>query len=315
MNLPSFLQQAPPGVAVDLAPGRVAVVRVDRRGGTAALAGHGIETLPPGAISGALAAPNMADVPLVAAAIGRAAAAAGVRPNRVCLVVPDSVARVSIVKFESVPARAADLDELIRWQVKKTTPFSIDEAVVSHSPGAASAGSYEFIVTVARRDVIAQYELACDLAGAHAGVVDLSTFNVVNAVLAAGRPVAGDWLLVHAAATYVSVAVLRDGHVIFYRTRGEESEGSVADLVHQTAMFYEDRLHGRQFARVLLAGGSTAAGAEQLRQELSARLSLEVSAVDPFQAAPPADRAGLSPALADTLAPAIGILLREGTAA
>lgn len=315
MNLPSFLQQAPPGVAVDLAPGRVAVVRVDRRGGTAALAGHGIEPLPPGAISGALAAPNMADVPLVAAAIGRAAAAAGVRPNRVCLVVPDSVARVSIVKFESVPARAADLDELIKWQVKKTTPFSIDEAVVSHSPAASSAGSHEFIVTVARRDVIAQYELACELAGAHAGVVDLSTFNVVNAVLAAGRPVAGDWLLVHAAATYVSLAVLRDGHVIFYRTRGEESEGSVADLVHQTAMFYEDRLHGRQFARVLLAGGSTAAGAEQLRQELSARLSLEVSAVDPFQAAQPADRAALSPALADALAPAIGILLREGTAA
>ena len=315
MNLPSFLQQAPPGVAVDLAPGRVAVVRVSWRGGTAALAGHGVETLPPGAISGALGAPNMADVPLVAAAIGRAAAAAGVRPNRVCLVVPDSIARVSIVKFESVPARAGDLDELIKWQVKKTTPFSIDDAVISHTPGASGAGGHEFIVTVARRDVVAQYEQACEQAGAHAGVVDLSTFNVVNAVLATGRSVAGDWLLVHAAASYVSLAVLRDGHLIFYRTRGEASEGSVADLVHQTAMFYEDRLQGRQFARVLLAGGSTAAGAEQLRQELSARLSLEVSAVDPFQAAVPADRAAMSPALADALAPGIGILLREGAAA
>ncbi len=315
MNLPSFLQQAPPGVAVDLAPGRVAVVRVDRRGGTAALAGHGVETLPAGAISGALGAPNIADLPLVAAAIGRAAAAAGVRPSRVCLVVPDSIARVSIVRFEAVPERAADLDELIKWQVKKTTPFAIDDAVISHSAGASGTGGHEFIVTVARRDVIAQYEQACELAGAHAGVVDLSTLNVVNAVLAMGRPASGDWLLVHAAATYVSLAVLRDGHLIFYRTRGEESEGSVADLVHQTAMFYEDRLQGRQFARVLLAGGSTAAGAEQLRQELSARLSLDVSAVDPFQAAAPADRATLSPALADALAPGIGILLREGAAA
>jgi type IV pilus assembly protein PilM len=315
MNLPSFLQQAPPGVAVDVAPGRVAVVRVERRGGAAALVGHGVETLPPGAVSGALGALNMADVSPVAAAIGRAAAAAGVRPDRVCLVVPDSIARVSIVKFESVPARVADLDELIKWQVKKTTPFPIDEAVISHSPGAAGPGSHEFIVTVARRDVIAQYEQACELAGAHAGVVDLSTFNVVNAVLAMGRPVAGDWLLVHAAATYVSLAVLRDGQLIFYRTRGEESEGSVADLVHQTAMFYEDRLHGRQFARVLLAGGSTAAGAEQLRQELSARLSLDVSAVDPFQAAAPPDRTAMSPALADALAPGIGILLREGAVA
>jgi type IV pilus assembly protein PilM len=315
MILPSFLQQAPPGVAVDLSPGRVAVVRIERRGGTVALAGHGVETLPAGAISGALGAPNIADLPLVAAAIGRAAAAAGVRPSRVCLVVPDSIARVSIVRFEAVPERAADLDELIKWQVKKTTPFPIDDAVISHTSGASGASGHEFIVTVARRDVIAQYEQACDLAGAHAGVVDLSTFNVVNAVLGMGRPVAGDWLLVHAAATYVSLAVLRDGHLIFYRTRGEESEGSVADLVHQTTMFYEDRLQGRQFARVLLAGGSTAAGADQLRQELSARLSLEVSAVDPFQAAAPADRGAMSPALADALAPGIGILVREGAAA
>lgn len=315
MNLPSFLQQAPPNVAVDLAPGRVAVVRVDRRGGSATLAGHGVETLPPDAISGALGAPNMPNVAAVAAAIGRAAATAGVRPSRVCLVVPDSIARVSIVKFETVPARASDLDELIKWQVKKTTPFALDEAVLGHTPGASGAGGHEFIVTVARRDVIAQYEQACELAGAHAGEVDLSTFNVVNAVLASDGSTAGDWLLVHAAASYVSLAVLRDGQLIFYRTRGEESEGSVADLVHQTAMYYEDRLQGRQFARVLLAGGSTAAGAEQLRRELSDRLALEVSSVDPFRAAVPADRLAMSPALADVLAPAIGILLREGVAA
>jgi type IV pilus assembly protein PilM len=315
MNLPTFLQQAPPGVAVDLAPGRVAVVRIERRGRAATLAGHGVEPLPPGAISGALGAVNMPDVEIVASAIVRAAASAGVRPDRVCLVVPDSIARVSIVRFESVPARGADLDELIRWQVKKTTPFALDDAVVSRSAGASGAGGHEFIVTVARRDVIAQYERACEMAGAHAGVVDLSTFNVLNAVLAAEGSAAGDWLLVHAAATYVSLAVLRDGHLIFYRTRGEESEGSVADLVHQTAMYYEDRLQGRQFARVLLAGGSTAAGAEQLRRELSDRLGLDVSAVDPFRAAVPAEAAAMSPALADALAPAIGILLREGTAA
>ncbi|HUU32783.1 MAG TPA: pilus assembly protein PilM, partial [Vicinamibacterales bacterium] len=280
----------------------------------AAVLGYGVESLPIEAISGALGAPNMPDTAAVAAAITRASAMAGARLSRVCLVVPDSVARVSIVRFESVPARTADLDELIKWQVKKTTPFPLDEAVVTYSQGAASANGHEFIVTVARRDVIGQYEEACERAGAHAGVVDISTFNVVNAVLAAGHPVAGDWLLVHAAPSYVSLTVLRDGHLIFYRTRGEDSEGSVADLVHQTAMYYEDRLKGQHFARVLLAGGSTAAGAEQLRQELSARLSLEVSAVDPFHAAAPAESGTLSPALADALAPGIGILLREGAA-
>ncbi len=80
---------------------------------------------------------------------------------------------------------------------------------------------------------------------AHAGVVDLATFNVTNAVLAAdriARRATGCWCT--PLPRYVSLAVLRDGHVIFYRTRGEESEGSIADLVHQTAMYYEDRLQG-----------------------------------------------------------------------
>ena len=167
---------------------------------------------------------------------------------------------------------------------------------------------------MARRDVIAQYEEACARAGARAGVVDLATFNVTNAVLAADGSARGDWLLVHAAASYVSLAVLRDGHLIFYRTRGEDSEGSIADLVHQTAMYYEDRLNGRRFDRVLLAGGSTAAGADDLRRELSERLGLDVVAVDPFQAAPPAFGRP-SPAMADLLAAGVGLLVREGTAA
>jgi len=45
---------------------------------------------------------------------------------------------------------------------------------------------------------------------------------------------------------------------------------------------------------------------------LSDRLALDVWAVDRFRAAAPADMASLSPALADALGPAIGILLREG---
>jgi type IV pilus assembly protein PilM len=315
MTLPRFLQQAPPTVAVDIAPGRVAVARIERRADGPVLAGHAVEPLPDDAVSGALAAPNMPDVGVVAAAVARACEAAGAtRAGRVCLVVPDSVARVSIIRFETVPARPGDLDELIRWQVKKTTPFPIDDAVVASSPGAPLGTGAEYVVTVARRDVIEQYERACADARVHAGVVDLATFNVINAVLGADRTAAGDWLLVHAAATYVSLAVLRDGHVIFYRTRGEESEGSIADLVHQTAMYYEDRLEGRQFQRVLLAGGSTGTGADALRRELSDRLGLQVAAVDPFVAAPPTEGRP-SAALADTLAASVGLLVRVGTGA
>src|SRR4029079_17126575 len=104
---------------------------------------------------------------------------------------------------------------------------------------------HEFIVSVARRAVVEEYEGLCAAAGAHAGLVDISTFNIINALLAGSDAPTADWLLVHVAADYTSIAILRSAELLFFRSRASsEGEGSLADLVHQTAMYYEDRLRG-----------------------------------------------------------------------
>src|SRR6185436_9770611 len=142
----------------------------------------------------------------------------------------------------------------------------------------SAADGHEFVVTLAKRDVIEEYEQLCAAAGAHAGIVDLATLNVINAVLAGAGAPTGDWLLVNIAAGYTSVALLRGAHVIFFRNRAADTEGTLADLVHQTAMYYEDRLKGGGFARVLLAGAAAAADAtapgeiDLLRRSLEERL-------------------------------------------
>ena len=87
----------------------------------------------------------------------------------------------SLVRFEKVPAKVQDLDQLIRWQVRKAGPFPIDEAQISYVPGLEAADGQEFIVALARRSVIEEYEGLCAEAGATAGLVDLASFNVVNA--------------------------------------------------------------------------------------------------------------------------------------
>ena len=57
--------------------------------------------------------------------------------------------------------------------------------------------------------------------------------------------------------------------LIFYRHRGADGTESLTDLVHQTAMYYEDRLNGTGFRRVLVAGATQGpdgpAGAVQRR--------------------------------------------------
>lgn len=312
----AFFQTPLPDVAIEIDHGHVGAARLVWRGDQAVVAAHAQEALPAGAVVPSLATLNLADVPAVARVVGRVLAELG-QPARVALVVPDTVAKVSLLKLEKVPAKAADLQEIVRWQVRKTAPFPIEQAVLSISPGAPAAdGSAEMLVSLARADVIQQYEQACQMAGAHAGLVDIASFSVLNGILAGpGRP-AGDWLLVHITDTYLTLAVMRDQSLLFFRHRGEEAEGTLADLIHQTAMYYEDRLHGAGFARVLIAGGARLpGGAENVRRGLEERLGIGVESVDPRHAAALVDRIIASPELLDLLAPLVGMLRRDGRVA
>jgi type IV pilus assembly protein PilM len=222
------------------------------------------------------------------------------------------------MRFEQVPARAQDLDQLIRWQARKGAPFAIEEAQLSYVRGGRASDGQDFIVTLARRDVIEEYQSVCAAAGAQPGLVDISTFNVVNAVFAAGAPSA-DWVLVNVASDGASVAILRGADLLFFRNRSAESEGTLPDLVHQTAMYYEDRLEGGGLTRAFLSGATAAAGteveADRLRRAMEERLGIAVEPFDARRAAALTDRIAAGPALLDTLAPLVGLLVRGREAA
>ena len=279
-----------------------------------------MERLTAGAVAPSLNAANIADPKAVASALRRVFEQMGVRPRRVALAVPDSVAKVSILRFEKVPPRTRDLDELVKWQVRKAAPFRIDDAQISYMPGLKAAdGSTEFVVVMARKDIIREYESVCEAAGAQAGVVDLSTFNVINAVLADPHAPADDWLLVHVTHEDATMAILRGQSLVFFRNHIAEGEAGLADMVHQTAMYYEDRLSGTGFARVVLAGGGSPGAdagqdADYLRRALEQRLGTTVDAVDPRNAATLMDRIVANGDLLDSLAPLVGLLARHRAA-
>ena len=314
--LSSLRESAAPAVAVEISSGRVTAASLEWRAGQAVVAAHASEPLPDGALVPSLTEKNAHDRGAVVAALTRLLEKVG-RPRRIGLVIPDVVGKVSLVRFEQVPAKTQDLDQLVRWQVRKSAPFAIEDAQVSYVPGLYADGGHEFIVTLARRDVIQEYEQLCAEAGAHAGIVDLATLNVVNAVLAGSGAPTGDWLLVNLAADYTSIALLRGPNLIFFRNRTSETDGTLADLVHQSAMYYEDRLKGAGFARVILAGaaatGAQAAEIDELRRSLEDRLRTAVELINPLTGVTLTDRITAAPALLDALAPLVGLLLRDRT--
>jgi len=320
----SVLSAAVPTVAIEIARNRVSAASIVMRDSALAVAAHAVEALPAGAVSPSLNAPNIVNARAVTEALRRVLDRISARPKRIALAIPDSVAKVSLLKFDKVPPRAADLEELIRWQVRKAVPYAIENAQLSYVPAMTSAdGASEFVVVLARRDIVQEYESVCSAVGAQAGIVDLATFNVINAVLAGPGAPKDDWLLVHVTQEDATMAILRGQQLVFFRNHAGEGEGSLADMVHQTAMYYEDRLSGAGFSRVLLAGaGSTATSAtskgisdtDDLRRTLEQRLSARVDQVDPRQAANLTDRISASPELLDALAPLVGLMVREKAA-
>jgi hypothetical protein len=151
-------------------------------------------------------------------------------------------------------------------------------------------------------------------------LIDVATFNLVNLALLAdrqrgnGQTADEDWLFVHLALSYSTLAIVRADRLVFYRNRVSDSEGSLADLVHQTAMYYEDRLGGGGFSRVLVAGSESGAASEigNLKEALEGRLRSNVEILDPRRVAPLTDRISAPPELLASLAAPIGLVLREG---
>jgi type IV pilus assembly protein PilM len=345
----SWFTSSPPTVGVEIGARRVTAVSMGEHGGKPMVAAHATEVLPEGLVAPALNQPNITDRAAVSAALGRVLSQIGGRPGRVALVVPDGAAKVSLVKFDKVPAKAEDLGQLIRWQVKKSVPFPLEQAQVTWTRGATDAsGGVEFVVAIARRDIIEEYEAVCQAANAQAGLVDLATLNLINLALigdpslagsasgiGAGRGNAGaaaqgvhdgspadpaaalpiDWLLVHVGADSSTVAIVRGAQVLFFRNRPADAEGHLNDLVHQSAMYYEDRLGGPGFSRVLVAARDVpeahATEVEELYRGLAERSGDRVEALDLGAAAGIAHGISPSPELLSALAAPVGVVLRE----
>ena len=337
----SWFTSSPPTVGVEIGARRVTAVSLGEHGGKPVIAAHATEALPEGLVTPALNHPNISDRAAVVAALGRVLSQIGGRPGRVALVVPDGAAKVSLVKFDKVPAKAEDLGQLIRWQVKKSVPFPLEQAQVTWTRGATdAAGGVEFVVAIARRDIIEEYQAVCQAVNAQAGLVDLATLNLINLALIADPSLAGsrgnssagaagvhdgspdpasalpiDWLLVHVGADSSTVAIVRGAQVLFFRNRPADAEGHLNDLVHQSAMYYEDRLGGPGFSRVFVTARdvpeSHALEVEELYRGLAERSGDRVEALDPRAAAGLAHGISPSPELLSALAAPLGVVLRE----
>ncbi len=311
-NARRLLSAAIPTVGIDIAPDRVSAVALARRHAQTKLLGHATEVLPTNAIGSTTSGPNIVDRDVVVEALNRVLKQLPRRPTRVALTLPDSIAKVSFVQFDTVPDRAADLDRLVAWQVRKTAPFRLEDAQLAHTPGARHGEhGREYIVALVRRDIVREYESLCADAGVHAGLVDLASLNLINTATMMAPPLSADWLLIHSTNTSSTLAIIRGHDLIFFRNRPTATEADFADLVHQSAMYYQDRLEGGGLKRAVFVDGRGAAvggPADAIEEALEYRLAMPIERLGTNGAA---TALGVGPEVFDSIAAPVGLLLRE----
>jgi type IV pilus assembly protein PilM len=310
MTLLSWLQTPPPAVTVEIAANRVSAVMVSgRRAGDITVEACAVQPLPDGAVVPSLTAQNIVQPDKVASAIERLWGDLGTRPRRIALAVPDNAAKVSLVRFQQVPARAADLDELVKFQVRKAAPFRIEDSQISYRRGAMHEDGQDFVVLQARRAAIEEYEQVCAGAGATPGVIDLATFGAAHVALASMPATAGDWLLIHAPSHSATLVIFREAQPVFFRHRATGDNGQLGDLVHQTAMYYQDRLGGSGLSRVVLVATEAERFDPSALEAMQAALHVPIERVDVRRAARISDRLRLPAELASSVVPALGLAL------
>ncbi len=299
-----------PSVGVEIAADGVTGAALTWVNSTPKLISHVRIDLPGGALEPTAVAANMIERDVVVEAVREVLRQLPRRTTRIGLVVPDRIAKVSFVSFDELPSRPDDLARLVGWQIRKSLPFRVEDAQLAYTPGTLGGnGGREFVVAVARRDIVEEYEEVCSAAGAYAGLVDLATFNLVNVALVMAPDTDSDWLLLHISRYDSTLAIMRGPDLIFFRNCPTLSESDVSDLVHQSAMYYEDRLEGQGMGRtVLVVSADTPMASDAARQTLGERLGIKVE-----QLASPQVTSSLNvnPIKLDSLAAPIGLVMRQ----
>jgi type IV pilus assembly protein PilM len=205
------------------------------------------------------AAPNVLRPQLYRDALARSVPK-GKRSATAGLVIPDYAVRMAILDFEEFPAGDDERTALLRFRLRKTVPFPIDEAKLSYVVQVQQPQHIEVLAVAIARPILEEYESIFSSAGYRVGLVTPSCLATLRLCSGTER---GLTLLAKKAGGTLSVLLLENGVVRLVRcidlTGSEDSkhatdeERAVGPILQQTVAYAEDQL-SQPVTRLLLCG-------------------------------------------------------------
>jgi type IV pilus assembly protein PilM len=264
-----------PPLVVDIASTHVAAARWGKVKGN--LESYAVEPLPLGAVLPSPVEMNVAQPDAVRSALRRVFSRVQGHEHGLVLLVPDLVVRVFILPFDALPRRADEALPLLRWRLKKSVPFDVDETVVSWMRQAGKDGNLEIVTAVARQKIIREYEEIVEASDANVGVVLSSTLAALPLIEENGAS-----LLVRMSGKTLTTVIVRGGNLCVYRSTDMTSEAaqlepqSLLDEIFPAVAYYQDTWSGA-VDRVRLSG--LGPREEIFRRALSEELKCPVGSI------------------------------------
>ncbi len=257
-----FNEPVYPNVGIELNSDCIRLASVRARKGKIHVDHMDSVPLPPGAVQVSPFKPNIVELEPVAEALKELWSRNRSRSPKVCVLVQDRTAIAFPVTLESSPANPEECVELLRFKLKKSIPFRVEDAQISYflDSGASDYRSPNLWVSVMNSQVLHQYEeLIQSATGSECGLVDLTTFNFMN--LAHSEIQANGWqqadhLYINLNRDYISLAITQKERLMFFRCREMERHNGLIEEalaeIHPAMMFYLDKLAGQQFDRAFV---------------------------------------------------------------
>jgi type IV pilus assembly protein PilM len=266
-----------PPIACEIAAGQVAAARWSRHGFS--LQDFAVEPLPAGAVIPSPVESNIAAPEIVREKLGRIAERLQVRGHQAALLLPDPVVRVFLLHFDTFPKAAEEAVPLLRWRLKKSVPFDMEDTVVSFMRQPARGQGVDILAGVARQKLVRQYEELAESVGLAPGVVLSSTLATLP-LLDDARPT----LLARLAGTTFTTVIARGHLLCVYRcaelgaAAAHIEPQALLDEVYPAIAYYQDTWQ-EPVAQVRLAG--LGARFDEFRRVLQGELNCGVAPLAP----------------------------------
>jgi type IV pilus assembly protein PilM len=250
---------ARPPVAVELSPQGVLAAASPGAGKPPVYA---FEPLPHGALVPGISEPNLRAPEAVANAMRAALGQLSPRTRSVTVVVPDTVVRVFVLDFDSLPAKAAEAIPILRFRLRKMVPFDVEHAGVSYQILLETKTECKVLAAVLPGPVLAEYEAVVRRAGFEPGAMLPTSLAALGAIDSAD-PV----LIANLSALALTTAITHGQDLLLYRTLDlpEDPAQRLQEVqrgISVAAAYFEDKLGVRPrllyYAGIGAGGNSTA---------------------------------------------------------